>query len=271
MYEFPQKISKKEQLLTVIARSLIDNPEIIFLDDPVKKLGLKSSKIIFDILYDLNLKEKKTIVVALDDTELFCYADRIFFLKNGNIIKEGVNVKRPELFNVLTKESLKESNLNFAMGLSDYFLSLGEFGVKKRLEGLFFKRLENKLSNGGLGELLRRPVKDGGIGFLDEKVQEVLRRIDLIIFERDLLEKGQKKESIDIGELRKRILSGYSKKLSIVQIEKLEEATERYLGKIINDKQFEKILSLPEVQGGVGLAAGEAKKMLLKLKSIFKK
>jgi putative ABC transport system ATP-binding protein len=271
MYEFPQKISKKEQQLATIARSLIDKPEIIFLDNPVKKLGLKSSKIVFDILYNLNLKEKKTIVVATDDSELFCYADRILFLKGGRIIKEGINTKKPKLFDVLNKKFLKENNLNFARALTDYFLSLEDFHLKNRLKELFLKRFENKLSDGSLEDLLRRPVRDGGIGLSEEKAQEALRRTALIFLERDILEKEQKKESVDIGELRKRVLVKYSKKLSIIQIERLEEVIERFLVKIINDEQFKKILTLPEIQGGIGFTTREAKKMLLKLSSFFKK
>jgi|GEM_PF-1672973 len=271
MYDFPQDISKKEEQLAAIARSLIVDPDVIFLDDPVKKLGLRSSKILFDILHEQNSKRKRTIVVALDDSELFYYADRIFFFRSGKMIKEGINAKRPESFDIFNEGSLKRSNADLAVALADNFLGLGDADFRKKLEDLILKRLEGRLSDGGLEELLKRSQKDGGVGLLENSVQALLRRVDIIFYEREVLKKEQKKETVDIGELRKRVLAGYSKKLSMLQISRLEEAVERFLGKIINDKQFKKILSLPEIQGGIGFSYADAKKILLKLNSFFRK
>ncbi len=269
MYKFPQEISKKEQQLVVMARSLIDNPKIILLDDPVKKLGFKSSKIILDILFNLNIKEKKTIIMAVDDSELFCYADRILFFKEGKIIKEGINTKKPDLFNISSKEFLKTNNLDFAEALSDYFLNLDDFHLKNRLKDFFLKRFENKLSDGSLEDLLRRPIKDGGLGFSEEKTKEALGRVALVFLKRKILEKEQKKESLDVGDLRARILLDYPKKLSLVQINRLEELIEGLFWKMITERQFKKILILPEVFFGVGLNSAEAKRIFLKLKDLL--
>jgi len=269
LYAFPQQISKKEELLVALARALLTNPEIIFLDEAVKKLGLKSSKMILDILYELNKKEKKAIVLTTDDAELFCYAEKIFFLKEGKIIKKGISAKRPELFDVFNRSFLKENNFDFTKALSAYFLSPGEFELKSRVEDLFLKRLENKLSDGSLKDLLKRSPKDGGAGFSEEKAQEALRRTALVGFERNLLKKEQEKESVDIGELRKRILFKYRKKLSVIQIERLEDLLERLLGKIISENYFKKILILPESCGGLGLGLKEAKKITLSALNVF--
>ena len=269
MYDLPQEISKKEQVVASIAKALMRDPDVIFLDDPVKKLGLASSKFVFDILNRLNLDKKKTIVVTSDDAEMFHYADRILFFKNGKMIKEGINERRPESFDVFDRVSLSVNNTDFARALSDHFLAFGDIDLKKRAEDLFIKRFEAKLSDGSLFELLKRSVMEGGVGLSENESQEALRRVGLILSEREILQKEQRRESVDIGELRKRVLIDCYRKLSMIQIVRLEESIERLFGRIVNTEQFKKILRLPEVQGGVGLSFGETKRISLKLNSFF--
>ena len=68
-----------------IARSLINNPEVIFADEPTGNLDSKSGQAVMKILQDLNIKEKRTIVLVTHEIYTAEHAERIIHMKDGRI------------------------------------------------------------------------------------------------------------------------------------------------------------------------------------------
>lgn len=78
----PSELSGGERQRVAIARSLINDPQIIFADEPTGNLDSKSGEIILGILQDLN-EEGKTIVLITHETYLSEHAERIIYIKDG--------------------------------------------------------------------------------------------------------------------------------------------------------------------------------------------
>ncbi|MDR3559053.1 MAG: ABC transporter ATP-binding protein, partial [Candidatus Pacebacteria bacterium] len=94
--KFPSELSGGQRQRVSIARSLINNPQIIFADEPVGNLDSESAENVMRILKELNEIDKKTIVLVTHNPEHLHYADRIIYLKDGKFVKEEVNTdKRP--------------------------------------------------------------------------------------------------------------------------------------------------------------------------------
>ncbi len=279
--KLPQEMSGGQQQRASIARSLVNNPPIIIADEPTGNLDSKATKVVLDILDDLNRIDKKTIVMVTHDSSMFSYADRIVFLKDGQIVKEEVNSakasQKAELEASDNKDkSTHKKNEEFANAISDYFLSISELHLKDNLNKIIVDRLEGRLNKSSFAEILQRPFRDGGLGMDKERVNDIERRISTITYESELL-KGKTEEeiketkmSLEIGELRKYLLEGFSKKLSFVQIKRLEEAISSYIRGAIDDEQFKKLVSLSEAQGGVGLNFADAFVFLSKLQLVLK-
>jgi len=278
--KLPQEMSGGQQQRASISRSLVNDAPIIIADEPVGNLDSKASKVVLDILSDLNKKEKKTIILVTHDASLFHYADRIIFIKDGQIIKEQVNKSKAPIAEGSDeggKEGSKhQRNMDFASGLSDYFLNISELHLRDNLSKLIVDRIEKKITDNALEEILVRPFRDGGIGMDEERIGELKRRISTILYEAELLKDKTEKESkdshlsLEIGELRKYVLDEFDRKLTFIQIKRLEEAIGSFVRGSIDQKQFKKLVALPEIQGGVGLGFADAYVFLSKLELVLK-
>lgn len=83
----PNELSGGEQQRVAVARSLVNNPEIIIADEPTGNLDSKTGKIIMKLLSDLHKDEKKTIVVVTHDPNIAQYSQNIINISDGEVVK----------------------------------------------------------------------------------------------------------------------------------------------------------------------------------------
>lgn len=109
-HKFPSQLSGGQKQRVAIARSLVNNPQIILADEPVGNLDSESAKNVLQILKDLNEVDKKTIIMVTHNPEHLYYGDRIIHMKDGKIVGEEVNKeKRPlDFFEKARKEAVEE-------------------------------------------------------------------------------------------------------------------------------------------------------------------
>lgn len=79
------QLSGGEKQRVAIARALVNNPEVIFADEPTGNLDSKSGKQIMEILQDLNEKKGHTIILITHETYTAEHAGRIIRLLDGKI------------------------------------------------------------------------------------------------------------------------------------------------------------------------------------------
>ncbi|HCU70149.1 MAG TPA: hypothetical protein DIC35_00155 [Candidatus Moranbacteria bacterium] len=113
-YKFPSQLSGGQKQRVAIARSLVNNPQIILADEPVGNLDSESAKNVLQILKNLNEIDKKTIIMVTHNPEHLYYGDRIIHMKDGKIVGEEVNKeKRPlDFFEKARKEAIGEKKIS---------------------------------------------------------------------------------------------------------------------------------------------------------------
>ncbi len=86
---FPRHISGGESQRVAIARTLVNNPDIILADEPTASLDDKNEQIILDIFKELNRKEI-TIVVVTHDQNVAKKSKRVIELSDGKIVSDNM-------------------------------------------------------------------------------------------------------------------------------------------------------------------------------------
>jgi putative ABC transport system ATP-binding protein len=82
---FPEQLSGGEQQRVAICRALVNDPEIVFADEPTGNLDSENSEGIIRLLLDLHAARQATLVMATHSRSLASRADRVIHLHDGRI------------------------------------------------------------------------------------------------------------------------------------------------------------------------------------------
>ena len=103
--KYPYEISGGQQQRAAICRAVINNPKIIFADEPTGNLDSISSEKVLSYFKLLHNECSTSILMVTHDPFSASYCDRVIFLQNGSITKE---IRRKgdkfEFFNFIMKE-----------------------------------------------------------------------------------------------------------------------------------------------------------------------
>lgn len=82
--KYPSEISGGQRQRVAIARAMVNNPTVIFADEPTGNLDSKNSLKVFELFKELSSKGT-TVIVATHDLTLAKKADKIYEVKDGQL------------------------------------------------------------------------------------------------------------------------------------------------------------------------------------------
>ena len=89
----PTQMSGGQQQRVGVARALVVNPEIIFADEPTGNLDSATSAEVMQLMRSVVREQNQTLVMVTHDDHLASFADRIFHIRDGKIIKIEENIR----------------------------------------------------------------------------------------------------------------------------------------------------------------------------------
>ena len=81
-------LSGGQKQRTVIARALVNDPRIIFADEPTGNLDSNTGAVVEDILFALNREHGITLIVVTHDEDLAARCDRRILIRDGLIVED---------------------------------------------------------------------------------------------------------------------------------------------------------------------------------------
>lgn len=82
----PSQLSGGEQQRVAVARALINDPQVVFADEPSGNLDSENSKALHALFFDLRDRLNKTFVIVTHNEELASLSDRKIVMKDGIVI-----------------------------------------------------------------------------------------------------------------------------------------------------------------------------------------
>jgi branched-chain amino acid transport system ATP-binding protein len=116
-----------EQQMCAIGRALMANPKMVLLDEPSMGLAPQIVEEVFEIVRDLNAKERVTFLLAEQNTNMALrYADYGYILESGRIVMDG------KASDLASNEDVKEFYLGTGGGERKSFRDVKSYRRRKR-------------------------------------------------------------------------------------------------------------------------------------------
>jgi putative ABC transport system ATP-binding protein len=95
-YHLSNQLSGGQMQRVAIARALVNNPKIIFADEPTGNLDSKTGEIVLQTFQNLN-KEGRTIILITHEKYIASHAKRVISIKDGQILEDADNSRNQSI------------------------------------------------------------------------------------------------------------------------------------------------------------------------------
>lgn len=289
--KFPNQLSGGQKQRVAIARSLINNPDIILADEPVGNLDSESAQNVLVILKELNDIDKKTVIMVTHNPEHLPYADRVIHMKDGMVVSEDIHEeKRP--VDVAKHEIVSEPDempnefkmlMHSFKNLSAQQMSvlLIPFKAKQLLshtlselteeqvsmaESLLKEYLFKNIDAAQFETRLDAKLDEGGAGWNKKRAFSFSERINTIL---DQSQKIQASTEDALPSLSQYLADLFHLRLDDDQALRFRSFIHQRIDSKINQFELRHKLDAPKILGGVGLHKGTAEKITREIEIIM--
>ncbi len=105
-HKIPAMLSGGQQQRVSVARSMVNDPKILLADEPTGNLDSVSTQQVMDKIDEINTFDRRTIIMVSHNAAHLSYAHRVYYLKDGRIVREVVNPQRKQIKPVKEGETI---------------------------------------------------------------------------------------------------------------------------------------------------------------------
>lgn len=271
----PTHLSGGQQQRVAIARSLVNNPEILLADEPVGNLDSKNAEAVLELIHDLHTRDKKTVILVTHDPRHLRYADRIFYIKDGKITRQvRQKPSQPQLSKLRDASVIKEHKASLLDQLAlrypnhdeiqlraklilNYLLMPYDLQTLDAIEQYVSQYLKGKLTIARLQQILDREHASGGLNLYKQSAKKIVEQVQEIAIQAELVEATRIESSVIV----KILITNHKLTVTALQQTRLTKVIDELIAGKMTQEESLHVLDLPIGQGGVGLHSRTAKKM----------
>ncbi len=105
-HKIPAMLSGGQQQRVSVARSMVNDPKILLADEPTGNLDSVSTQQVMDKIDEINTFDRRTIIMVSHNAAHLSYAHRVYYLKDGLVVREVVNPQRKQIKPVKEGETI---------------------------------------------------------------------------------------------------------------------------------------------------------------------
>ncbi len=274
-HKFPNMLSGGQQQRVSVARSMVNDPQILLADEPTGNLDSVSTQQVMDKIDEINTFDLRTIIMVSHNAAHLSYAHRVYYLKDGFIVREVVNPQRKQIKPVKQGETIVTELEQLARmfpydsvdtlrvkSLTNFLTQEYTFDQLNRLEKAVQLLIQGKIHKKLFIDALVKKYSEGGVG-MDKPTAERMSDVAIkLVTQADDVRRFRSDNDSDVAFFEQHKFAERVKEyLRGVEHITLTTAMEANLTIIISDRlagihnidQFHKELSLPLKDGGLAL------------------
>lgn len=279
-HKIPSMLSGGQQQRVSVARSMVNDPKILLADEPTGNLDSVSTQQVMDKIDEINTFDRRTIIMVSHNAAHLSYAHRVYYLKDGFVVREVVNPQRKQIKPVREGETIV-TELEQLARLFPYD-SVDTLRVKSmvnfltqsytydqiiRLEHAISLFVKGKIDKDNFIRALVIKMERGGVEIEEKEAKRMAHVAEMLVLQSDDIRRFRaKKDNDDIffsqhkltERLCEHLLQSSRIKLNKEQNTNLVEMIADRVTGVVESAQFNERLTQSIKSGGLGLSEKEA-------------
>lgn len=271
----PGLLSGGQQQRVSVARSLVNDPEILIADEPVGNLDFVSAEAVMNTLQEINLRDKKTVLLVTHDAKYLPYAHRVLYMDYGRVDRIVVNPEKSQIKKTRPGETIVTEIEQLARiypydspqqlrvkSLINFLTQNLSFDQIVRLEKMTEHVISGVLNEEQFKNILTTDYERGGCGIKPHQAEEMTHRMFQVLMQSNEVVRfrrgGTREQAVDLARvelvknLQQYVISEFSITPDTQLLDKLTKMiTSRVYG-YISREELHRQLRLSEDQGGAG-------------------
>jgi len=279
--KIPAMLSGGQQQRVSVSRSMVNDPKILLADEPTGNLDSVSTQQVMDKIDEINTFDKRTIIMVSHNAAHLSYAHRVYYLKDGKVVREVVNPQRKQIKPVKEGETIVTELEQLARlfpydsvdtlrvkSLVNYLTQDYSYDQLSRLEKSIRYLINGKIHKDAFVKSLTASYEKGGIG-IDAAVARKMSRVSIRMIEQaDDIRRFRAQKDKDANaffsqnqlaeRLRTHLLQIYRLTLSKQQDKNMIDLIADRVTGVSSDALFNEMLMRGVTVGGLSLSESEA-------------
>ena len=279
-HKIPSMLSGGQQQRVSVARSMVNDPKILLADEPTGNLDSVSTQQVMDKIDEINTFDKRTIIMVSHNAAHLRYAHRVYYLKDGYIVREVVNPQRKQIKPVKEGETITTELEQLARlypydsidslrvkSLVNYVTQSYTFSQLERMEKVMSYFISGKIDSTAAIKNLVLHYEKGGVSVDEKEARKIVHTAAKMIEQASDIKRFRKQydqahtffDQHKLSErLRDHLLYAHHLKLSKKQDENLVEIiADRVVG-VSGEAEFHENLMKGTQSRGLALSESEA-------------
>ncbi len=279
-HKIPAMLSGGQQQRVSVARSMVNDPKILLADEPTGNLDSVSTQQVMDKIDEINTFDRRTIIMVSHNAAHLSYAHRVYYLKDGRIVREVVNPQRKQIKPVKEGETIVTELEQLARlfpydsvetlrvkSLVNFLTQDYTYDQIGRLEIAIEHFIGGRIDRDQFVRMLATHQAKGGVGIPLTEARRMARVSERLVVQADDIRRFRRvydKDQVFFDQhklaerLRDHLLKAYNMRLSKKQDDNLVEIiADRVVG-VSEEAVFHEKLQKGPTTGGLGLSEKEA-------------